>query len=136
MPARKATPLINKVTRMRLSDLDEVLTPMRMNDANKRRVREYLVEGKSMREIATQDECSPELVSSAVNRVRIQLNKSVNPWAFTTIALTIPLTLAEELRGLCDGLAQMDDTDQANHILKDVLRAVALAKMKMIDHAK
>lgn len=135
MPTKKTEPLINKVTRMRLTDLDIVLATMRMNDDNKRRVREYLVDGKSMREIAAQDGCSPELVSSAVNRVRIQLNKSISPWAFTTIALTLPLTLAEELRGLSDGLSQMKDNDRANHILKDVLRAVALAKMEMIDHA-
>ena len=119
---------------MRQADLDAFLAEMRIHEDNKRRVSEYLVDGKSMREIAAEHGCSPELVSSAVNRVRLRLNKSINPWAFTSISLTLPFTLAEELRGLSDALSQMKDTESANLILKDVLRAITPAKVKVNDH--
>jgi hypothetical protein len=48
--------------------------------------------------------------------------------------LTLPFTLAEVLRGLSDALSQMKDTESANLILKDVLRAITPAKVKVNDH--
>lgn len=130
-----AGPMVNRIERMGLEDLNAVLKGMpRLNESNKQRVREYLVEGKTMRAIAEAHSCSPELVRSAVARVRLQLNKSLGAWTYVTVSLTLPLMVAEELRGFSDSLAQMQDPEAANAIMKGVLRELSVAKTRIIDH--
>ena len=113
--------------------LDDVLVQLAMTPENKRHVCAYLVSGESMRAIATREGVSPELVSASVRRVRAKMQTLLNPWAFVTVPLTLPLGLAEELRGLSDLLAQLDDPDAAQAILKDVYRAITVAKTKVLD---
>lgn len=136
-PSRKASrheaaPLVDKIMRMSAQDLEPILATLGMTEDNKRRVREYLVEGQSMPDIAARDGVSRELVSSAVRRTRARINQLINPRAQITVSLTLPLQLAEELRSLCDGLARLEDSDLVDSILKDVRRSVAAAKVKVL----
>ncbi len=113
--------------------MDLILADMRMSDENKARIRKHLVDGRSMRDIANEDKCSPQLVAAAVSRVRVKINESIGAWTYITVSLTLPLTLAEDMRGLCDSLSQMQDREKANAILKEVQRSIAVAKTKIID---
>lgn len=132
-PLHDGAPLVSKAVRIDAAALDNVLAQLLMTEDNKRRVRAYLVDGHSMRAIADAGGVSPELVSASVRRVRIKMQTLLNPWAFVTVPLTLPLALAEELRGLSDLLAKLDDADTAQAILKDVQRAVTIAKTKVLD---
>lgn len=132
-PLHDRAPLVSKAVRIDAAALDTVLAQLSMTDDNKRRVRAYLVDGLSMRAIAASDRVSPELVSASVRRVRTKMQTCLNPWAFVTVPLTLPLTLAEEMRGLSDLLAQLGDPAAAQAILKDVHRAITVAKTKVFD---
>ena len=117
-------------TRVDAVALETALATMRLTEDNKRRVRAVLVHGQAMREVARDERVSPELVSSAVRRVRRQLGGHLNAWAYVTVPLTLPLTLAEELRGLSSALEAMQDVERARAILHDVNKAVVLAKTR------
>lgn len=125
--------LMSKVVRIGAADFDAVISRLRLNDDNKRRARSVLVDGRVMRELAKEEGCSAELISSVVRRVRAQLNTRLGTWSFVTVPLTLPLGLAEELRGLVDGLIEMQDEAKAEVILKGVQKAVVLAKAQMLD---
>ena len=53
------------------------------------------------------------MTSDNKRRVRAKMQTLLNPWSFLTVPLTLPLELAEELRGLSDLLAQLDDPHAA-----------------------
>lgn len=73
------------------------------------------------------------MTSGNKRRVRAKMQTLLNPWSFVTVPLTLPLGLAEELRGLSDLSAQLDDFNTAQAILKDVHRAITIAKTKVLD---
>lgn len=124
--------LMSKAVRVGSADLDRVLATLRMTDDNKRRARAVLAEGRVMREVAREDGVSAELVSSVIRRVRAALNNKLGAWTFVTVQLTLPLALAEELRGLSEGLARSTDEGKARDALEDVVKQVALAKVQVL----
>jgi DNA-binding CsgD family transcriptional regulator len=126
-------PLIHKATRIDERALNAVLAGMNMTDANKDRVRGVLVDGKSMREVASSDAVSPELVSATVRRVRAKLHGNLPPSTFVTASLTLPLVWAEELRGLSDLIHNMRNEALRATILKAVQKAITAAKTKALD---
>lgn len=126
-------PIIGRTVRVGSADLEKVLADMgRMTEANKARARKVLVGGMQMIDVADEDGVSRELVSNVVRRVRAKLNTQLDAWTFVEIPLRLPLSLAEELRGLSDGIAKMDDPAKAEVILKDVLKAILVAKSKVL----
>ena len=124
--------LMSKAVRVGSADLDKVLATLRMTEDNKRRARAVLVEGRVMREVAREDGVSAELVSSVIRRVRAALNNKLGAWTFVTVQLTLPLALAEELRGLSEGLARSNDEGRAREVLEGVVKQVALAKVQVL----
>jgi len=124
--------LLSKAVRVGAEDLERVLAGLNMTDDNKARARAVLVEGRSMRDVAREDQVSAELVSSVVRRVRAQLMANASPWTMVTVPLTLPLTLAEELRGFVDAVFKLEDQAQAEGLLRDVLKATALAKAQAL----
>jgi hypothetical protein len=129
-------PLVHKATRIDARVLDAVLAEMKMTDANKDRVRAVLVDGVSMREVASADAVSPELVSASVRRVRAKLHGNLPPSTFITASLTLPIVWAEELRGLADLIHNLRSEVLRDAILKDVQKAMTLAKTKALDEDK
>lgn len=126
-------PIIGRYVRVGSADLEKVLADMgRMTEDNKRRARRVLVEGISMADVADADKVSRELVSNVVRRVREKLNTQLDAWTYVEIPLRLPLSLAEELRGLSDGIAKMDDPAKAEVILTPVLKAILAAKSKVL----
>lgn len=126
-------PIIGRTVRVGSVDLEKVLSDMgRMTEENKSRARRVLVDGLQMIDVADADGVSRELVSNVVRRVRAKLNTQLDAWTFVEIPLRLPLSLAEELRGLSDGIAKMDDPAMAEVILKDVLKAILVAKSKVL----
>jgi DNA-binding CsgD family transcriptional regulator len=126
-------PVVHKAVRIEAAALDAVMAEMKLTDANKIRVRAVLVNGLSMREVARSDDVSPELVSATVRRVRAKLHGNLPPWSFVTVSLTLPLVLAEELRGFTDELATMNDVELRLKVLKNVQKAIAQAKLNILD---
>jgi len=124
--------LLSKAVRVASEDLERVLAGLNMTDDNKARARAVLVDGRSMRDVAREDQVSAELVSSVVRRVRAQLVANASPWTMVTVPLTLPLTLAEELRGFVDAVSKLDDQARAESLLRDVLKATALAKAQAL----
>jgi hypothetical protein len=136
-PRRKALhdgkPLIHKATRIDEAALNAVLADMKMSELNKDRVRGVLVDGKSMREVASSDAVSPELVSASVRRVRAKLYGNLPPSTFVTASLSLPLVWAEELRGLADLIHNMNNEALRAVILKEVQKAITAAKTKALN---
>ncbi len=128
----EAHPMMSKAVRVGAADLEAVFAKLRLTEDSMRRAREVLVQGRPIREVARDEGVSAAVISAVVRRIRTKLNTQLDAWAFVTVPLTLPLTLAEELRGLSDGLAKMNDQSQAEVILKEVLKAVVLAKAKVL----
>jgi hypothetical protein len=126
-------PLVHKATRIDARALEAVLAEMKMTEANKNRVRAVLVDGVSMREVASSDAVSPELVSASVRRVRAKMHGNLPPSTFITASMTLPLVWAEELRGLADLIHNMRDDSLRAAILKDVQKAFTSAKTKALN---
>ena len=124
--------LMSKAVRVGRADLDKVLATLRMTEDNKRRARAVLIEGMMMRDVAREDDVSAELVSSVIRRVRVALNNKLGSWTFVTVQLTLPLALAEELRGLSEGLSRSNDEEKARAVLEGVVKQVALAKVQVL----
>jgi len=124
--------LLSKAVRIEAEALEQVLAGINMTDDNKARARAVLVEGRTMRDVAREDQVSAELVSSVVRRVRAQLTANVSPWTMVTVPLTLPLTLAEELRGFVDAVSKLADQSRAEALLREVLKATALAKAQAL----
>lgn len=124
--------LLSKAVRVDAEALEAVLAGINMTDDNKARARAVLVDGRTMRDVAREDQVSAELVSSVVRRVRAQLTANVSPWTMVTVPLTLPLTLAEELRGFVDAVSKLSDQARAEALLREVLKATALAKAQAL----
>lgn len=124
--------LLSKAVRVDAEALEAVLAGINMTDDNKARARAVLVDGQTMRDVAREDQVSAELVSSVVRRVRAQLTANVSPWTMVTVPLTLPLTLAEELRGFVDAVSKLSDQRRAEALLREVLKATALAKAQAL----
>jgi hypothetical protein len=124
--------LLSKAVRVDAEALETVLAGINMTADNKARARAVLVDGRTMRDVAREDHVSAELVSSVVRRVRAQLTANVSPWTMVTVPLTLPLTLAEELRGFVDAVSKLGDQARAESLLRDVLKATALAKAQAL----
>lgn len=124
--------LLSKAVRVDADALDAVLAGINMTEDNKARARAVLVHGRTMRDVAREGQVSAELVSSVVRRVRAQLTANVSPWTMVTVPLTLPLTLAEELRGFVDAVSKLGDQARAESLLRDVLKATALAKAQAL----
>jgi hypothetical protein len=129
-------PMVHKATRIDPRALDAVLADMKMTEANKNRVRAVLVDGVSMREVANSDAVSPELVSASVRRVRAKMHGNLPPSTLITASMTLPLVWAEELRGLADLIHVMNNEAVRSSILKDVQKALIVAKTKALDADK
>lgn len=124
--------LLSKAVRVDAGALEAVLAGINMTDDNKARARAVLVDGRTMRDVAREGQVSAELVSSVVRRVRAQLTANVSPWTMVTVPLTLPLTLAEELRGFVDAVSKLSDQARAEALLRDVLKATAVAKAQAL----
>jgi hypothetical protein len=120
--------LLSRAVSVDAETLEHALAPMRMTERNKAAAYDVLVRGMTQAEVAARDGKSRELVSSVVRRVRSRLAESVNAWSFVSVQLTLPLTLAEEMRGLADAISKMDDRAAAEELLHEVLLACAVAK--------
>jgi DNA-binding CsgD family transcriptional regulator len=126
-------PVVHKAVRIEAAALDAVMAEMKLTDANKIRVRAVLVDGLPMREVARSNAVSAELVSATVRRVRAKLHGNLPPDTFVTVSITLPLVIAEELRGLSDLLVTMRNQAYRQKILKDVQKAITVAKTKALD---
>ncbi|MGL5002414.1 MAG: TrfB-related DNA-binding protein [Casimicrobium sp.] len=132
-PERAERPISALISAVSAEHLEQVLEDTRLSESNKEIAREVLVRRKAMRDVAKEQECSPERVSSVVRRVRPLLAKKPGTTTWVALEMELPLRLAEELRGFTAQVRQQSalrkaDVDEA---IEAIVKTIVVARTKM-----